>query len=125
MNKRELTRLHKRLCKELGVKPCRLIFRKQGRRPFAGLYQEHKKTITLYLDSIKRFGHDSREVLAHEVRHHFQYVTGITAGATWRGKSYLGEYRKVKDFGVGYNNLPWERDANRWARKIAKREGWV
>lgn len=118
MNKRELIRLHKRLCKELGIPPCevRFLHGKAVRGPMA-TYLIADKQIVLFGKRIKARGYCPKRIIAHETMHHKQNMKGWLDPRT-------GYYR-----GKDTEKLPWsqraeERAANRYERKIALREGW-
>jgi hypothetical protein len=120
MNKRELIRLHKRLCKELGITPCRIVFRKYARfarGAYAG-YWPWENQITLYSESMRKDKIDAREAVAHETYHHAQFKRGWLDGLRWRGTPY----EKWDD--IKYHNKPWEAGAFRYQNKIRVREGW-
>lgn len=120
MRKRELLSLHKRLCKELGITPCKIEIREYARTcPKAyACYWPSQNLITLYTKNIAGGEIDPREAIAHETYHHYQYKKGWSDGFKWKGD--LCE----KWDSVGYKKKPWEAGAFRYQRKIVEREGW-
>lgn len=121
MNRLRLLALHKRLCKELGITPCRVEIRQKCRdgADIMGRYHTRENLIVLYSSALSKYGVDPRIVLAHETAHHAQYKSGKFDGYRWKGRS-LSRWE-----GLPRTRLPWEVDAVRYETKIAKREGWV
>lgn len=128
MNKRELVGLHKRLCKELGIPPCEVVFSKRNTEDETGFswadYNPWTPKITVFERSFKNFGGCPRESIAHETYHHYQRIKGWlmprgTIGTSWKGES------TEKWLSTSYSKKPWEAGAFRYQRKISKREGWA
>ncbi len=126
MNKRELVRLHKRLCKELGIEPAKVVFRQNNGRGHLATYFTGRNMIVVYADQMKdyRKTHDPRTVMAHETYYHYRAKKGwmswdMKLGSVWKGQSWPRHAFK------SYNSPTWEAGAIRYQKKIATREGWA
>lgn len=119
MNKREVIRWHHKLCKELGIKPARIVFRQKARKNTwrLGCIELERNTIVLYTEECKRIGFNPLVVMAHETYHLYQKHRGWLDGYSYKG---------IDDelWPSQHSRQPWERAAIRYEKKIMKREGW-
>lgn len=117
MGKRDLIKLHKQLCAELGITPTKVYF--GDLEIYCGSYFPADNSIWVDLNNCPVYGLDPREVIAHETYHHYQVMKGwLKHKVSWRGGSYWEQACKA------YRKRPWEIGAHQYQGRIANREGW-
>lgn len=114
----KLEKLHKELCRELGIHPARIRY--DDTIEYLGLYNSRNQLITINLKRIRKYHRSPEKTLAHETYHHYQQCRGWLSPKFWKGKR-----KSLIRYYFTWSQRPWERGAIRYARKQAKLRGWI
>jgi hypothetical protein len=105
---------------ELGIDEVNLHWRATLNKNYAGVAYRHTKSVYILKGMSKS---ETMRVIAHELRHIWQYQTGIFPSYNvWDGKKFdtvvTIKRGKVPE---DYSNQPWESDANDYAKEAIKK----
>jgi hypothetical protein len=121
--KKKMERLHSQLCKELGITPTKITMNDGGWGTTGGWYDG--RTQKIYVNPSRDescFPWKKRSwkwVMAHETYHHYQACKGWLTPKAYKGVAKAW----YKERG-SWSTYPWERAANLYADKVARKKGW-
>ena len=104
---------------DLGIDEVKVSWRSVLRKNVAGSAYRYTRTIRI-LKSMSRL--ETMKTLAHELRHIWQYQTGIyPSGNVWDGVTYDRNDIMRGNIPDNYYEQPWENDAEAYAEEAVKR----
>ena len=104
---------------DLQIDEVKVSWRATLRKNVAGSAYRYTRTIRI-LKGMSRL--ETMKTLAHELRHIWQYQTGIyPSGNVWDGVTYDRNDIKRGNIPAKYYEQPWEIDANAYAEEAMKR----
>ena len=104
---------------DLGIDEVKVSWRATLRKNVAGSAYRYTRTIRI-LKGMSRL--ETMKTLAHELRHIWQYQTGIfPSGNVWDGVTYDRNDIMRGNIPDNYYEQPWENDAKAYAEEAVKR----
>ncbi len=96
-----------------------------------GMYCASIRTITINAELLKdlRYKEFLIKTIAHEMRHHWQYESGMLKQQdnylVWKGEDFaiiFGTIWNMEGRNINYHEYPWEIDANQYSEQYLERQ---